>query len=159
MAFRIGFGFDVHRLEAHQELKLGGVSIPHSKGAVGHSDADTLIHAICDALLGAAGQRDIGFHFPDTDPAWKGKDSAHFLLKVNEILHSLAYSVVNIDATVVLQKPKISAYIPDICRNLASLLNLDETSISVKAKTSEGIGYVGREEGVQAYAVALLEKR
>ncbi len=159
MAFRIGFGFDVHRLEVHQKLILGGVTIPHAKGAVGHSDADTLIHAICDALLGAAGQRDIGFHFPDTDPAWKGKDSAHFLLKVSEILLSLGYSVVNIDATVVLQKPKISPFIPDICRNLAPLLNLDESCICVKAKTAEGLGYVGMEEGVQAYAVALLEKQ
>jgi 2-C-methyl-D-erythritol 2,4-cyclodiphosphate synthase len=155
---RIGFGFDTHRLEEGYSLWLGGVRIEHSRGAVGHSDADVLIHAICDALLGAAGLRDIGFHFPDTDPGYKGIDSRILLQKTCELVREQNLSISNIDTTVVIQKPKISPFIPQMVKTLAAVLDIPEDRVSVKAKTSENLGFIGREEGVSAYAVVMLEK-
>lgn len=154
---RIGFGFDTHRLEKDRPLLLGGVQIPHEKGSVGHSDADVLIHAICDALFGAAGMRDIGYHFPDTDPAFKGIDSKILLEKTRDLIAEKGYRINNLDCTIVLQQPKLSPAIPEMISVLAGILAIEETQLSVKAKTSEKLGFIGREEGVSAYAVALLE--
>jgi len=153
---RIGFGFDTHRLEPGHDFWLGGVHLPHTKGAVGHSDADVLIHAVCDALLGAAGLRDIGFHFPDTDPEFKGIDSKILLARTNRLIREKSFSVGNIDCTIVLQVPKVSHSIPEMISSLATVLEIEESQISVKAKTSEKLGFIGREEGVSAYAVVLL---
>jgi 2-C-methyl-D-erythritol 2,4-cyclodiphosphate synthase len=155
---RTGLGFDTHRLETGRPFRLGGIDIPFTKGAAGHSDADVLIHALCDALLGAAALRDIGFHFPDASPEFKGIDSRILLTKTHDLLNSNGYSIVNIDTTVVLQEPKISPFIPDIVNSLASVLGIDPSLISVKAKTSEGLGFIGRGEGVSAYAIVLIEK-
>ena len=159
MGFRIGFGFDTHRLEEWREFWLGGVLVPHTKGATGHSDADVLIHAICDALLGAAALGDIGTHFPDTSEEFKGIDSKILLKKSCDLILSEGYTIGNIDSTVVLQIPKISKYIPEMILLLADLMGIPRGSISVKAKTSETLGFIGREEGVSAYAVALLDSR
>jgi 2-C-methyl-D-erythritol 2,4-cyclodiphosphate synthase len=156
--FRIGFGFDTHKLEENQAFFLGGLQIPHSKGAIGHSDADVLIHAICDALLGAAGLRDIGYQFPDLSPQFKGIDSKILLARTCEILKEKLFSVVNIDSTVVLQSPKISNLIPLMISQLSEVMAIHEDQISIKAKTSEKLGFIGREEGVSAYAVCLLQK-
>ena len=158
MDFRIGFGYDVHRLEKGYDLVLGGVKINHSKGAVGHSDADVLIHAICDALLGAAGLRDIGYHFPDRDPAYRGIDSRKLLAEVVGKIQEKGYSVGNVDVTISLQQPKISARIPEMKINLAAVMGVNEDRISVKATTTEKLGFEGREEGVSAHAVALIKK-
>ena len=155
---RIGFGFDTHKLGAGHEFWLGGTLIAHHKGATGHSDADTLIHAIIDALLGAAGLRDIGTQFPDTLPEYKGIDSKVLLVRTHEMIAEHHYCIGNIDATVVLENPKISPYIPAMTASLAALLKISHDRISIKAKTSEKLGFIGREEGVSAYAVALLEK-
>jgi len=154
---RIGFGFDTHKLEEGILFRIGGVSVPHSKGAIGHSDADVLIHAICDALLGAAGLRDIGFQFPDTSEEYKGIDSRLLLRKTCNMIRERSFSVVNIDCTVVLQSPRISNYIPEITATLAGVMEITPEQISVKAKTSEKLGFIGREEGVSAYAVCLLQ--
>jgi 2-C-methyl-D-erythritol 2,4-cyclodiphosphate synthase len=158
MSYRIGFGFDVHRLAEGENLILGGVNIEHSKGTVGHSDADVLIHAICDAILGAVNLRDIGFHFPDTDPAYKNADSKDLLKDVVSLLQEKSYSVVNIDCTLCLEKPKINPFIPQMQIELAPVLLIDEDAVSIKATTNERIGFVGREEGVAAYAVVLVKK-
>ncbi len=156
MNFRIGFGYDVHQLKEGTPFILGGIPIEHSKGAHGHSDADVLIHAICDALLGAVNLRDIGFHFPDNDPAFKAIDSKILLAKVIDLLHEKGYSVGNIDSTVCLQTPKIKPYIPGMQQTLAQTMGIDIDAIAIKATTSEKMGFVGREEGITAYAVALV---
>jgi 2-C-methyl-D-erythritol 2,4-cyclodiphosphate synthase len=157
--FRIGFGFDTHRLEPGREFRLGGILIPHEKGAVGHSDADVLIHAICDAILGAAGLGDIGTHFPDTSPEFKGIDSKILLKRSLKLATDKGYSIGNLDTTIVLQRPKIISFVPSIVISLAEVTGTDASRISVKAKTSEKLGFIGREEGVSAYAVVLLESR
>ena len=158
MKFRVGFGFDVHVLEKGRSFFLGGIEIPHTHGAKGHSDADVLIHAICDALLGAAALGDIGSHFPDTSEKYKNIDSKILLSEVLKRITEKGYMVGNIDATLCLEKPKINPFIPEMRKILASVLNISQDDISIKATTSEGMGYVGREEGVAAYAVALVEK-
>lgn len=158
MDFRVGFGYDVHRLENGRDLVLGGVTIEHPKGLLGHSDADVLIHAICDALLGAANMHDIGYHFSDKDPKYKDIDSKLLLKKVIGMLNASGYVVGNIDSTVSLQKPKIAGYIPDMKTTLASVMHIDEGQISIKATTTEKLGFEGREEGVSAYAVVLISK-
>jgi len=158
LKIKVGFGYDVHRLEAGYDLFLGGIKIPHTKGAVGHSDADVLIHAICDALLGAAGLRDIGYHFPDTQAQHKGIDSKILLKNVVSLLKQNAYSINNIDTTLCLQKPKISDYIEKMQKILAPILEIAPEDISIKATTTEKLGFVGNEEGVSAYAVALIIK-
>ena len=153
---RIGFGFDVHQLVENATLTLGGVVVPHHKGAVGHSDADTLIHAICDALLGAANMGDIGTHFPDTDPTFKGIDSKILLQKVTQLISQKGYQIVNLDTTVCLQRPKLRPYIPQMQETLAQVMDIPVYNISIKATTTEKLGFTGREEGVSAYAVALV---
>jgi 2-C-methyl-D-erythritol 2,4-cyclodiphosphate synthase len=158
MKVRIGFGFDVHQLKEGKELWLGGIKHLHSKGAVGHSDADVLIHAICDALLGAAGLKDIGFHFPDTSSEFKGIDSKILLARVVELITEKNYSIGNIDCTLVLEKPKINPHIDEMKKTLSSVLRIETEDIAIKATTNEKLGYVGREEGVCAYAVALIQK-
>ena len=158
MNIRVGFGYDVHQLAEGEELWLGGIQIPHEMGSVGHSDADVLIHVVIDALLGAANLRDIGYHFPDTDPRWKGTDSKEFLKEVRSLLKDSGYRVGNVDTTVCLQRPKIGPYIDQMRECMADILEVDADSISVKATTSEKMGFVGREEGIAAYAVALIIK-
>ena len=155
---RIGTGFDVHQLVEGYKLILGGVEIPHSKGCVGHSDADVLIHAICDALLGALALGDIGQHFPDTSEEFKGIDSRILLKKVNELVSEQGYEISNIDSTLALQNPKIKPYIPQMRAELAKVLVLDMNQVSVKATTTEKLGFEGREEGVSAQAVCLLQR-
>jgi 2-C-methyl-D-erythritol 2,4-cyclodiphosphate synthase len=152
-------GFDVHELQEGRDFFLGGIQLPNSpKGAVGHSDADVLIHAICDALLGAANLRDIGFHFSNTDDRWKGKDSKYFLKEVARMLKEKGWKVGNVDCTICLEKPKVNPHIQAMKKALAPILDIAEDDISIKATTNETLGYVGREEGVCAYAVALIEK-
>lgn len=158
MNFRIGFGYDVHRLEEGIPFWLGGIQIDHSKGSLGHSDADVLLHAICDALLGAAALGDIGSHFPDTDPAYKGISSSILLQNCGKLLSSRDYEIGNIDSTICLQTPKIKAFIPKMQRQIAEILGLREDQVSVKATTEEKLGFTGREEGVSAYAVALINR-
>ncbi|HPX06404.1 MAG TPA: 2-C-methyl-D-erythritol 2,4-cyclodiphosphate synthase [Tenuifilaceae bacterium] len=158
MKIRVGFGYDVHRLEPGYQFWLGGIKVEHSKGSVGHSDGDVLIHAICDALLGAAGLRDIGVYFPDNDPALKGIDSKILLRKTVEILTEKGFSIGNIDSTICLEKPKIKANIPLMQQTLADVMGIDTSDISIKATTTETLGFTGREEGVSAYAVVLVEK-
>lgn len=155
---RIGLGTDTHRLVEHKELVLGGVNIDHHKGCDGHSDGDALIHALCDALLGAANLRDIGFHFPDTDESNKAKDSKIFLNKVIDMVRNKNYELINTDITVQIQKPKINPHIPLMQKSLADVLKVDEDCISIKAKTGEKIGFIGREEGVSVQAIVLLNK-
>jgi len=154
---RIGFGYDVHRFAEGRDLWLGGIKIPHTKGLLGHSDADVVIHAICDALLGAAALGDIGAHFPDTDPKYKGIDSKLLLADINNLVATKGYTIQNIDATIALQVPKIAPYIEMMRTTLSGLLNIDIDQISVKATTTEKLGFEGREEGVSAYAVVLLD--
>ena len=158
MKFRVGFGFDVHPLKENLDFWLGGIKIPHSKGAVGHSDADNLIHAICDALLGAANLGDIGNHFPDNASEFKGIDSKILLKKTAELLNNAGFQIGNIDSTICLQKPKIASYIPEMKKALSTVMQIPEDDISIKATTTEKLGYVGREEGISAYAVVLIEK-
>lgn len=158
MKIKVGFGFDVHKLESGKDFWLGGIKLKHTKGAVGHSDADVLIHAICDALLGAANMRDIGFHFPPSDNQYKGIDSKILLRKVMSIIGTRGFSVGNIDATVALQEPKLSPYMDKIRKTLADTMEIEEEDISIKATTTERLGFEGREEGVSAYVVVLLEK-
>lgn len=154
--FRVGFGFDVHRLVEGRELWLGGVRIDHSLGLLGHSDADVLIHAICDALLGAANMRDIGFHFPDNADEFRGIDSKILLRKTVELIASNGYRIGNIDATVCAERPKLSPHIPDIQWSLAEVMDIDLDDVSVKATTTEKLGFTGREEGMAAYATVLI---
>ena len=158
MNIRIGFGFDVHQLAEGEDFWLGGILVPHVKGAVGHSDADVLIHTICDAILGAADLRDIGFHFPDTDAKYKGIDSKILLKDVMAIVRKHGFELGNIDATIALQKPKVNPHVPEMKKVLADVMNVSVGQISVKATTTEKLSFVGREEGVSAYAVALLQK-
>ena len=155
--FRIGFGIDVHRLVAGRPLMLGGVEVPHEKGLLGHSDADVLIHAICDALLGAAALGDIGKHFPDTAGEYAGIDSKILLRRTTDLLHQSGYDVVNIDATISAQRPKLSPFIPKMRSVLASLIDIPVDYVSVKATTTEHLGFEGREEGITAHAVALIQ--
>lgn len=158
MKIRVGFGYDVHQLKEGSDFWLGGIKVPHSKGAVGHSDADVLIHAICDALLGAANMRDIGFHFPPTDDQYKGIDSKLLLRKVISIIETRGFTVGNIDATIALQEPKLSPYMDKIRKTLSDTMEIEEMEISIKATTTERLGFEGREEGVSAYVVALIEQ-
>ena len=158
MKIRVGLGFDVHQLENERPLWLGGINIPADKGAVGHSDADVLIHAICDALLGAANMRDIGFHYSNKDDRWKGMDSKFFLKDVTRMLSEKGWSISNVDCTLTLEQPKINPHIPAMKHVLAPLMGISEDDISIKATTNENIGYVGRREGINAYAVALITK-
>ncbi len=158
MDIRVGFGFDVHQLKADYDLWLGGVKVPHEVGAVGHSDADVLLHVICDALLGATNKRDIGFHFPDTDPAYKGADSKVLLRDVVKLLHADGWKIGNIDTTICAQRPKLSPYIESMKQSIADVCGIEIDRVSVKATTTEKLGYVGREEGVSAYAVVLVQR-
>ncbi len=156
---RIGFGYDVHALTSDRPLIVGGVCIPHNKGAQGHSDADVLIHAIIDSLLGAAGMRDIGYHFPDSDPQYKNADSKILLKKTITMLHEGGYTIGNIDCTVSLQSPKISPYVPQMLDVLCEVMQISKNRLSIKAKTSEHLGFIGRGEGIAAHAVALVKGR
>jgi len=156
MSFRIGFGYDVHRLEEGIPFWLGGIEIEHYKGSMGHSDADVLLHAICDAMLGAAALGDIGTHFPDTDPAYKGIASTILLERSGELLSSRGFEIGNIDSTICLQTPKILPFIPKMRKLIAHQLGLREDQVSVKATTEEKLGFTGQEEGVSAYAVLLI---
>jgi 2-C-methyl-D-erythritol 2,4-cyclodiphosphate synthase len=156
---RIGFGYDSHRLAEGRRLILGGVEIPNDRGLAGHSDADVLIHAVCDAILGALAAGDIGRHFPDTDPAYRNISSLKLLEQVRILGEQRGYGVHNIDSTVVLEKPKISGYIRAMSLKLAESLKIPEENVSVKAKTNEGMGFVGRQDGVAAYAVATLVRQ
>lgn len=158
MDIRIGFGVDVHRLEEGREFWLGGLKLPSSFGAVGHSDADVLIHAICDALLGALNLRDIGFHFSDTDPQYKGIDSKILLKNVMDLIKEKQFSVVNIDATVILESPKVNPYIPEMQAILSELLEVETDRVSIKATTHEKVDSFGAGEAVKAYAVCLVSK-
>ena len=158
MNIRIGFGFDVHQLAAGKDFWLGGILVPQVKGAVGHSDADVLVHTICDAVLGAADLRDIGFHFPDTDAKYKGIDSKILLKDVMAIVREHGFELGNIDATIALQKPKVNPHVPEMKKVLADVMNVSVGQLSIKATTTEKLSFVGREEGVSAYAVALLQK-
>ncbi len=156
MNFRIGYGYDVHRLAEGRKMILGGVEIPFKKGILGHSDADVLLHAICDAMLGALALGDIGKHFPDTDPKFKNISSLTLLSHVNVLIQSKQYRVVNIDSTLVLQEPKIASYVDAMKQNISAALGVSAGAVSVKATTSEGLGFVGTGEGVAAHAVVLL---
>lgn len=158
MAYRIGSGIDFHQLAAGRELWIGGIKIPHHKGAVGHSDADVLLHAICDALLGALALGDIGTHFPNTDAAFKNIDSKKLLLKCHELITQKGYQVINIDSTLCLEEPKISAYIIQMQETIAGIVNITPDAVSVKATTTEKMGFAGREEGLFATATVLLQK-
>lgn len=158
MKIRVGFGYDVHKLEEGKDFWLGGIKVPHTHGAVGHSDADVLIHVICDALLGAANMRDIGYHFSDTDPAYKGIDSKILLQRVMMLIRDAGYEVSNIDSTICLQRPKVNPHIPDMKVCLAEVMDIPEEDISIKATTTEKLGFVGKEEGVAAYATVLIQK-
>lgn len=158
MKIRIGQGYDVHQLAEGLPFILGGVSIEHTKGMVAHSDGDVLLHAICDALLGAASMRDIGFHFPDNSNDYKNIDSRILLRKTKELLDAENWEIGNIDATICLQRPKLLNFIPQMCSNIAEDLKLDISDVSVKATTTEKLGFVGREEGVAVFAVALIQK-
>ncbi len=157
MKIRVGLGYDVHQLAENRDLWIGGINIPHDKGALGHSDADVLLHVICDALLGAANLRDIGFHFPDTDPNYKDVDSKMLLKDVIELLTGKGYRVGNIDSTVCLQRPKLNPHIPEMQSVIAGLCGIDPEDVSIKATTSEQLGFVGKEEGISAYAVVLIQ--
>jgi len=158
MSFRVGFGFDVHQLKVGLDFWLGGIIVPHSKGGLGHSDADVLIHTICDALLGAANLGDIGKHFPDTSAEYKGIDSKILLKEVMVLIRNRGYEIGNIDSTICLQTPKIGPYIPEMKKVLATCMNVDVDQVSIKATTTEKLSFVGREEGVSAYATVLINK-
>jgi 2-C-methyl-D-erythritol 2,4-cyclodiphosphate synthase len=154
---RIGTGYDVHKLVDNRDLILGGVKVPYEKGLLGHSDADVLLHAIMDALLGAAALGDIGKHFPDTDPAYKGISSIELLKAVKNLIDNKLYIIENIDATIITQKPKLAAYLPEMVRNIAAALGIEEDRINVKATTEEGLGFTGEGLGIASNAVCLLE--
>jgi len=155
---KVGFGYDVHRLKRGETLILGGEKIVYEKGLVGHSDADVVIHAVMDALLGASGQGDIGVHFPDSDPGFKDISSLYLLEKVKKLLDKKRFTVSNIDLTVVIEKPKLSVYYDKMKKNIAMVLKIPKDNINIKASTNEGIGFIGQEEGVATFCVALLEK-
>ncbi len=156
---RIGHGYDVHRLVEGRDLILGGVTIPWERGLLGHSDADVLLHAIADSLLGAVALGDIGKHFPDTDPAFKGADSLQLLHQVVAQIHTLGFQIANLDATVIAQRPKIAPHIDQMRKNIAATCQVDITSVNVKATTEEGLGFSGREEGIAAHAVVLVYRQ
>ena len=156
--FRIGFGYDVHELAKGRPLILGGVTIPYIKGLQGHSDADVLTHAVIDSILGALGKGDIGQHFPDSDPAYKGADSLFLLKKVVDLAHDEKFMVNNLDTTIVAQEPKLTQYLNDMKVRLSGILNVDPQVVNVKATTTEGLGFCGREEGLAAYAVVTLKR-
>ncbi len=158
MKIRVGFGFDVHQLVDNHPFILGGVKLEHPSGAYGHSDADVLVHAICDAILGAANLRDIGFHFSNTDERWKGVDSLILLKECVRLIGEKGWKLGNIDAMVCLEAPKINPHIPEMKKRIAAAIELDEEDISIKATTNEKMGFIGREEGLVAYAVCLIEK-
>ena len=158
MKIRVGFGYDVHRLVEGRELWLGGIRLEHGKGLLGHSDADVLIHAICDALLGAANLRDIGFHFPDTASQYEHIDSKILLKETIGLLAERGYTVGNIDATVCAERPKLNPHIPQMQQTLADVMGIDTDAVSIKATTTEKLGFTGREEGISAYAVALINR-
>lgn len=158
MKIRVGFGYDVHKLVPGRDLWLGGIKIEHTEGLLGHSDADVLIHAICDALLGAANMRDIGFHFPDTASEYENIDSKILLRKTMALLREAGYELGNIDATVAAERPKLNPHIPEMKRVLASVLEVDEDDISIKATTTEKLGFTGRQEGMAAYATVLIQR-
>lgn len=158
MKIRVGFGFDVHQLKDGHPFYMGGVKLEHSKGAYGHSDADVLIHAICDALLGAANMRDIGYHFSNTDDRWRGISSVILLKECIQLISSKNYKVGNIDCMICLEAPKINPHIPAMKKVLSDAMNIDEDDISIKATTNEKMGFIGREEGVVAYASVLIER-
>ncbi|EFI71004.1 MULTISPECIES: 2-C-methyl-D-erythritol 2,4-cyclodiphosphate synthase [Segatella] len=158
MKIRVGMGYDVHKLVEGRNLFLGGIKIDHTMGLLGHSDADVLIHAICDALLGAANMRDIGYHFPDTSADTLNVDSKILLRKVVELIATKGYRVGNIDATICAERPKINPHVPQMKACLAQVMGIDEDEISIKATTTEKLGFTGRQEGMSAYAVALIEK-
>lgn len=158
MSFRIGSGVDYHQLTEGRELWIGGIQIPHSKGALGHSDADVLLHAICDALLGSIAMGDIGMHFPDTDPAYKNIDSKILLQRTMDLVEKEGYQVVNMDCSVCLQAPKIKPYISGMQETIAGIVKVSKKDISIKATTTEQLGFVGREEGLIAYATVLVKK-
>lgn len=159
MKIRVGMGFDVHQLEEGRDFFLGGIKLADApRGAVGHSDADVLIHALCDALLGAANLRDIGYHFSNTDNRWKGMDSKYFLKEVTSMLKSHGWEIGNADCTICLEKPKINPHVPEMKKILAELMGVAEEDVSIKATTNEKLGYIGRDEGVCAYAVVLIQK-
>lgn len=155
---RVGMGYDVHKLVENRKLILGGVEIPYEYGLLGHSDADVLVHAIMDALLGAAALRDIGRHFPDNDPAYEGADSIELLKKVSEMLEERMYLIENIDATVIAQKPKLLPYIDTMVKNVAEALHLEEDQVNIKATTEEGLGFTGKKEGISAQAICCISK-
>jgi 2-C-methyl-D-erythritol 2,4-cyclodiphosphate synthase len=157
MNYRIGFGFDVHQLKEGLDFWVGGILLPHSKGGLGYSDADVLIHSICDALLGAANLGDIGKHFPDTDPKYKGIDSKILLQEVMSLVRENGYKLGNIDSTICLQRPKIGKHIPEMQKVLANCMGVDKALVSIKATTTEKLSFVGREEGVSAYATVLIQ--
>jgi len=157
MKIRVGFGYDVHKLVEGRELWIGGIRLEHEKGLLGHSDADVLIHAICDALLGAANMRDIGFHFPDNAGEYKNIDSKILLEKTVGLIASKGYSVGNIDATICAERPKLNPHIPEMQEVLSRIMKISADDVSIKATTSEKMGFVGREEGITAYAVVLIE--
>lgn len=159
MKIRVGFGYDVHRLTEGRDLWLGGIRLDHTKGLLGHSDADVLIHAICDALLGAANMRDIGYHFPDTAGEYAGIDSKILLRKTVELIAGKGYVVGNIDATVCAERPKLNPHIPEMQRVLASVMGIEPDDVSIKATTTEKLGFTGREEGISASATVLIEGR
>ena len=158
MSFRIGFGIDFHQLVEDRDLWIGGIQIPHHKGAMGHSDADVLLHAICDAMLGALALGDIGLHFPDTDPTFKGIDSKLLLQRTYQLITEKGYKVVNIDSSLCLEAPKIKPYVKQMEQTIASIVGVQPEDVSVKATTTERMGFVGREEGLVAYANVLLQK-
>lgn len=158
MTFRVGMGFDVHRLVENRDLWIGGVKIPFEKGLDGHSDADVAIHAICDAILGAANMRDIGFHFSDKDPKYKNIDSKILLAETVKIVAQKGYKVGNVDVTICAEYPKMNPHIPDMCKVLSAVMEIDIDAVSIKATTTERLGFTGRMEGISAYAVALLER-
>ncbi|HBN43152.1 MAG TPA: 2-C-methyl-D-erythritol 2,4-cyclodiphosphate synthase [Parabacteroides distasonis] len=158
MKIRVGFGYDVHALVPDRELWLGGIKIEHTLGLLGHSDADVLIHAICDALLGAANMRDIGYHFPDTAGEYKNIDSKILLRDTMRLLREAGYELGNIDATVAAERPKLNPHIPQMKKTLAEVMNVDEEDISIKATTTEKLGFTGRQEGISAYATVLIQR-
>lgn len=158
MKIRVGFGYDVHALVEGRELWLGGIQLQHEKGLLGHSDADVLIHAVCDAILGAANMRDIGYHFPDTAGEYKNIDSKVLLKKTITLIRDKGYEIGNIDATICAERPKLKAHIPRMQQIMAQVMGIEEEDISIKATTTEKLGFTGREEGISAYAVVLINK-
>ena len=156
--YRIGHGYDVHKLETGEKFVIGGIEIDHDKGAVGHSDADIIIHVMCDSILGALSEGDIGKHFPDTDEKYKGIDSKELLVEVVEILNKKGFEINNIDVTVLLQRPKLMNHIDKMIETLSAVMKIDKKKLSIKATTTEGLGFVGREEGVAAHCVTLINK-